>query len=215
MNRFLNAVTAVLCAALVILTWAAFSTDGQGQAEIALAEITKEGLSLSLTPPAGNPGKLEVELCAVRGDVLAKASRSHEGQPVKVQLSADLNPDQPADYYVRWRFDTKDEFKQRSLYFLTQVLETIVVAQREYLAGTEPVIQVLVRDRAAGQPVANAAVRVALIIADKEAAKAEATTNYRGEAPVAIKLPAAEAKNAKLKIEVTTPSSRDTVEETI
>ena len=64
-------------------------------------------------------------------------------------MFAQIDKKDLANYYLRYRFDSGETFRQRSLLFVGEILETTVLGQREFVAGTSPVIRVLVRDRPA------------------------------------------------------------------
>ena len=130
--------------------------------EVALAESSPDAITLDLLPPGGRPGEAEVELLDLGGKLLAKVTVAQVGKPFQAKLTARVNTADPANYYVRYRFNAGEAFRQRSLHFLSELLETRVLGQREFLAGTSPVVRIMVRDRAAGVPVAGAKVRVVL-----------------------------------------------------
>ena len=200
--------------ALVVTEAAREGAAAQGQ-DVKLVALSEKGARLEFTPPAGAAGELQVELCNLEGKVLARAAQAMGRAPHGVALDAELDPKAPASYYLRYRFGAESEWIQKSFFFLTRVLETIVLGQRDYLAGTRPELRILVRDRAAGQPVADAAVTLSL--ADdqgKELFRREARTNPQGEAPIAMELPDREAA-LRLKIEVDAGTAADVVEETI
>ena len=118
------------------------------EGELVLAETSPQSIALDLLPPSGHPGQAEVELLDLDGKLLARASVAHDGKPFQVKLTAEINADDPANYYVRYRFDASETFRQRSLHFLGEVLETRVLGQREFLADTSPIVRIMVRDRA-------------------------------------------------------------------
>ena len=102
-----------------------------------------------------------MELLDLRGKVVAKTSVATVGKPFQVRLAARVNAADPANYYVRYRFDgsgavppAEPAIPQPSCWRLTSL------GQREFFAGTSPVVRVMVRDRAAGVPVPGAKVRV-------------------------------------------------------
>jgi alpha-2-macroglobulin-like protein len=203
-----------LIATATLLAWFAQGELYVPGGEVSLVEMSDRGLTLEFHQ-TGARGTLEAELCQLDGKVLAKASREQTGAPVRLSLSADVKPERSADYYLRYRFATAQEFQQKSLFFLAPQLETIVLAQREYLAGTRPVVQVLVRDRAAGRPMPEAKVHATLMEGGKEVASVRAVTDARGQAPLAIELPDRPIEGAQLKIEVAAAAAKDTVEETL
>ena len=183
--------------------------------EVALAESSPDAITLDLLPPGGRPGDAEVELLDLGGKLLAKATVAQVGKPFQAKLTARVNTADPANYYVRYRFNAAEGFRQRSLHFLSELLETCVLGQREFLAGTSPVVRIMVRDRAAGVPVAGAKVLVLLLKGDKEICATEARTDARGEVAARLQLPAAEFSAARLKVTVQSRTARDTVEETV
>jgi uncharacterized protein YfaS (alpha-2-macroglobulin family) len=156
-----------------------------------------------------------VELYDLTGQMLAKATRRHAGRPVTVQLSAALDANAPANYYLRYRYDSDEEFRQRSLFFLQEILETTVLGQRELMAGTSASLRVLVSDRAAGEPVNEAAVVVTLSEKEEELARYEGTTNARGELVATFALPDRTVEGAQLAVHVASSTAKDTITETV
>ncbi|MGO8689673.1 MAG: MG2 domain-containing protein [Thermoguttaceae bacterium] len=183
--------------------------------EVALAESSPDAITLDLLPPGGRPGEAEVELLDLGGKLLAKVTVAQVGKPFQAKLTARVNTADPANYYVRYRFNAGEAFRQRSLHFLSELLETCVLGQREFLAGTSPVVRIMVRDRAAGVPVAGAKVRVVLAQGEKEICSTEARTDARGEVAARLQLPAGEFTGARLKVSVQSRTARDTVEEAV
>ena len=198
-----------------VAAFAGVAINTPKDADVSLLNISKNGVNLQLSPPDGKAGVLEVELCELEGKVLGKTTVRHKGLSTAVTITAALDSDDPADYFIRYRFDSSHEYTQRSLFLLSEMLETIVLAQREYLAGTTPIIQILVRDRAAGKPVNGAMVHVTLKDNDDILCVREMKTNWRGQAAVQVKLPDKAIKDVQLTIIATTAVSKDVVEERI
>jgi len=204
------------CAAAGLLAVSAADPAVQADSGIDLLEIDADGVTLSMAAPAGTAGTAEVHLRDIDGKQLAAASRKHDGKPFKLVLSAKLDKAKnPENYYLRYRFDTDGPFLQRSLYFMSEILETTVLGQRELVAGTRPVIRVLVSDRAAGRPVRGAAVKLTLNEKDKVIASFSGKTNGRGELVAPINLPDRPIKGAKLTIDVASRTGKDTVTQTV
>lgn len=180
-----------------------------------LVTMNEGGVTLRLSPPTGKAGMLEAVLCELEGKELARATRKHNGQPSDVRLAATLDVSNPASYFLRYRFDTSEPYRQKSLFFLTQLLETVVIGQREYLAGTRPRLRIVVRDRAASLPVQGA--KVSWALADEqgeELSRGEAVTNPYGEAVAVCELPDREAR-LSLNLSVATETSTDMIEESL
>lgn len=183
--------------------------------DLSLLEISSDGIVLEFRPPQDKKGVLEAELYDLDNHLLAKVSRRHEGKPLQVELFAQINKEDPANYYLRYRFDGRQEFRRRSLAFATEVLETIVTGQKEFLAGTQPQIRILVRDRSAGIPIHGATVSVELTKEEKVISKFTWRTDANGEVAATLDMPDEPMDNARLKVIVTTRSATDTVMETI
>jgi uncharacterized protein YfaS (alpha-2-macroglobulin family) len=188
---------------------------GQGGSEVSVLEISSDMVSVEFFPPGDKSGVLEAELYEIDGKLLAKVTRQHKGKPVEVKLLAQIDKDEPGNYYLRYRFNSREKFRQRSLLFLGEILETTVLGQRQFVAGTRPVIRILVRDRAAGAPIAGAHVSVELVHEDKVIAKFTSRSDENGEVAAALEIPDMVLNNATLRIITTTRTSTDTVEETI
>jgi len=216
----------VLCVVLLLhLGSAGFGaqSESQGNAELSLLEITSEKITVEFRPPGGTSGTLEVELYQLDGQLaerlagklLAKVTRKHQGRPLQIEMFAQIDKKDLANYYLRYRFDSGETFRQRSLVFVGEILETTVLGQREFVAGTSAVIRVLVRDRAGGVPIYGADVAVELTHEDKVISKFSAKTDKNGEVAARLEMPDAPLRDAKLKVTVTSKTGKDTVEETI
>ncbi len=188
---------------------------GSGTGSMSLIEASSNSVVIEFRPPAGRPGVLEAELHALDGDLLAKVTRRHAGQPLRVTFVAEIKRDDLANYYVRFRFDSGQAFQQRSLYYSAPVLETVVLGQREFMAGTCPVIRILVRDRAAAAPIVGARVSVELLDQDRVISKFIARTDHHGEVAAPIDMPPSPVKNARLRVKVVSEGAEDTIEETV
>ncbi|MBN1817594.1 MAG: hypothetical protein JW828_09540 [Sedimentisphaerales bacterium] len=197
--------------------WSAITTGQQGSSagSLSLIETTSNRIVVEFRPPARNTGLLEAELYNLEGHLLAKVTRSHNGQALQVTFVAEIDRKNPANYYVRFRFGSNEAFQQRSLYYASPVLETIVLGQREFLAGTRPVIRILVKDRAAAAPIQGAQVSVELTDQDQIISKFTARTDQNGEVSAPLDTPEAPVKDAKLRIHVVSETAEDNIEETI
>ncbi len=183
--------------------------------EIMLLGSSKEGIELEFAPPAAKADTLEAELYDLSGKILAKVTRVHSGEAVKVNMSAPIDPKDLAKYYLRYRTTAKTEFQRRSLYFLKEILETTVLFHRKLVAGTRPMIRVIVKDRAAGKAMAGAKVTLTLKDKDKTIANHEGVTNARGELSAAIPLPDRQIKGAQLTVLVKSRTAEDKIEEAV
>ena len=214
------AVAAALTAVALVLVISGVPAGGLGPAVaggavVELKGTTDKGVELAFAPPDGKAGAFEGELYDLSGKLLAKASRDHRGKPFGVAFQAAINPKDLANYYVRYRFAAAQAFARRSLFFMQELLSTTLLGQRDLVGGTSPRIRVLVQDKAAGAPVAAAAVSVTLAEKDKPIASFEGKTDERGEVVAALKLPDREINGAKLSVKVKSRTSADAVEERV
>jgi len=191
------------------------SPEQQANAELSILEISSDAVSMEFYPPAGKSGTLEAELYELGGKLLAKVTRRHTGRPLRIDLVAQVNKKDLSDYYLRYRFDSNQDFRQRSLLFVGEILETTVLGQREFVAGTRPVIRVLVRDRASGTAIHGAEVAVSLMHEDNVISKFTAKSDENGEVAAQLQMPDTVLRNARLKITVTSRTATDAVEETV
>ena len=188
---------------------------GEKSAELDLVKVTAEGVQVEFNPPSGRAGVLEAELYKIDGTMLAKVTRRHVGRSTRITFVAEVDEKDPANYYLKYRFDSGETFQKRSLFYLGEILETTVLGQKEFVAGTRPVIRIMVRDRASGQPLAGASVSIELVHEEKVVAMLSTKCDARGEVAAPLEMPDKPLKNAKLKVVVTTKTGKDTVEETI
>ena len=187
----------------------------QAGPEVSLVGVADGAVTLEFRPADTTAGLVEAELHALDGKLLAKGSVRHAGKPVTLRLAGGVDEKKAADYYVRYRLGEGRPFRQRSLFFLKEILETTVLAQRDLVAGTSPVVRVLVRDRAAGRPVASSTVTMLLTYKDRVLARTEAKTNLRGEVAASLKLPDLQLADANLKVAVKSRTGEDAVEQTV
>jgi len=178
-------------------------------------QVGSESITVKLHPPGRQSGILEAELRDLEGNLLAKVTRRHKGKPVSVRFYAVIEEKQLENYYLSYRFRTGEPFRKRSIFFMREIIETTVLGQRELVAGTEPMLRIMVRDRAVGEPISGAEVTVEVRHQDAIICRYEDKTNVRGEVSARLKLPDKVLRGARLKIEVKTENSQDTVEETI
>ena len=189
--------------------------ESQINSDLSLLKVSSEGVTIEFYPTARTTGSLEAELYKLDGGLLAKVTRRHRGKPLQIELYAQIDKKDLSNYYLRYRFNSNQAFRQRSLLFVGEILETIVLGQREFVAGTRPVIRVLVRDRAAGVPIPEADVAVELTHEDKVISKFSKKTDKNGEVAARLDMPDMVLRNAKLKITVTSKTAKDIVEETV
>jgi len=184
-------------------------------ADLSLLKVSSEGITVEFYPPDGQRGTLEAELYELGGKLLAKVTRRHIGRGLQIDLFAQINEKDLANYYLRYRFNSGQEFRRRSLLFVGEILETTVLGQREFVAGTRPVIRVLVMDRAAGVAIRGAEVSVELTHEDEVISKFSARTDKNGEVAARLEMPDRVLRNAKLRVVVKSKTATDTVEETV
>ncbi|MFH0965396.1 MAG: MG2 domain-containing protein [Planctomycetota bacterium] len=180
---------------------------------VSLLSISSEGIVLDATPPSAAPGKYSFSLFGP-GGTLASQSGMHSGKPFRVTLNAKVDPAKKPLYAVEWSINGAPP-QRRSLYFLAPVLETILVAPREYLAGTTAIARVVVRDRAAGTPVAGATVSAALERDGKKRQVFSGMTDNVGVALVALAFAPADIGDHRLLISVEYSGQRDELSEPI
>jgi hypothetical protein len=206
----------VLTALLQVVTTSSGSDQhNEANVDLSLREVTSEKITIEFDPPERTSGTLEVELYELDGKLIAKVTRRHKGRPLHIDLVAQIDKKDLANYYLRYRFNSNQDFRRRSLLFVGEILETMVLGQREFVAGTHPVIRVLVRDRAAGIPIRGAEVAVELTHEDKVISKFTAKTDANGEVAARLEMPDMVLRNARLKVSVTSRTGKDTVEETV
>lgn len=187
----------------------------QASGELSLLGITADKVDVEFYPPSGTSGMLEAELYQVDGKLLAKITRRHEGRAIRLELYAQIDKKDLSNYYLRYRFDSSQTFRQRSLVFVGEILETTILGQREFVAGTSPVIRILARDRAGGIPIERADVSVELTSEGRIISKFSSKTDKNGEVAATLEMPDTALRDAKLKVTVTSKSGTDTIEEPI
>ncbi len=211
------AVSAVISIAVPLMssTGSEGNSDNQANADLSLLNVASEGIKIEFYPPQGTSGMLEAELHKIDGGLLAKVTRRHRGRPLQIELYAQIDKEDLSKYYLCYRFDSNQAYRQRSMLFVGEILETTVLGQREFVAGTRPIIRVLVRDRAAGVPIHGADVSVELTHEDRVISKFSKKSDKNGEVATQLDMPDTVIRNAKLKVIVTSKTAKDVVEETV
>ena len=207
MNRRMIQVGLVILYVVVLFTISTSQTvnsnrGSSSQNPISLVGISKEQIIIHFNPPEGKSGVLEAELYTVEKKLLAKISHKHQGTPFEAALTAEVDEKDLANYYIRFRFDGGDTFEQRSLYYLGELLETMVLGQREFITGSQPVIRILVTDMASGNPVEGAEVSVELVHEENILSKFKARSDKNGEVAAVPDIPDTVLNNVKLKVNV-------------
>jgi hypothetical protein len=210
----------LVCASVVVLSTQLICSGTWGQdntvtGNSSLVNVSKGSLTIKFVPPSGKSGTLEAELYDLGGAMLAKVTHKHQGKPLEITFIAEVNPEDLANYYLRFRFNSSENYRKRSLFYLGEILETTILGQRDFIAGTRPVIRILVRDRASGNVIEGAQVAVELTHEQKTLSKFTARSDGNGEVAAPLDIPDRVLDNAVLKVLVTSQTARDSVEETI
>ncbi|NLX07663.1 MAG: hypothetical protein GXY33_21200 [Phycisphaerae bacterium] len=203
------------CLVLVLGWW----TLGHPSAEAGRAELVQasgDELIVRFTPPAGTAGELEAGIHRVDDNrLVAKVTLPHDGRTISVTFACHIGEGELADYYVRYRFASDREFEQKSLLFIREMLRVTVLGQRELVAGTHPTVRILVRDEAVGKPVEGAHVSVQLMSDDTAISEKSYTSDKQGEVLAVLETPDREVEQATLRVEVSTESSGEVVEQPV
>jgi uncharacterized repeat protein (TIGR01451 family) len=182
---------------------------------VALLTVQSDRVDVEITPTEQGPGIFQLELCKLDGSVLAKTEQPHGGKPHRLQLSAAVDPEHTEEYYLRFRSNPARAPQQASLLRLGDILETVVLGQRELIAGTSSLIHILVRDRRTMQPVCGAKLAVSVADEGQQATPVELQTDACGEAAVPLVLPDRAVPSANLMVAVRSNTAWDTVREAV
>lgn len=180
-----------------------------------LLTVQSDRVEVEITPTEQGPGIFQLELCKLDGSVLARTEQPHSGKPQRLQLSAAVDPEHTEEYYLRFRSNPARAHQQAGLLMLGDILETVVLGQRELIAGTSPLIHILVRDRRTLQPVCGAKLAASLAGEGPQAAPVEAQTDAGGEAAVQLALPDRAIPSAHLMVTARSNTAWDTVREAV
>ena len=167
MKRKLTYSSLLICSVVMLMSILLLYSGTLGQDNVtiensSLVKASKDSVTIRFVPPSGKKGTLEAELYNLDGNMLAKVMQKHQGKPLEVTFLAEVNAEDLANYYLRFRFDSSENYRKQSLFYLGEILETTILGQREFVAGTRPVIRILVRDRASGNVIEGAQVAVEL-----------------------------------------------------
>lgn len=220
MTRNVKYSSLLVCTSVAVLSTLLICSGTWGQDNAvteysSLVNVSKGSLTIKFVPPSGKSGTLEAELYDLGGAMLAKVTQKHQGKPLEITFIAEINTEDMANYYLRFRFDSGEYFRKRSLFYLGEILETTILGQCEFIAGTRPVIRILVRDRASGNVIEGAQVAVELSHEQQILSKFTARSDGNGEVAAPLDIPDKVVNNAVLKVVVTSQTARDSVEETI
>ena len=190
------------------------AAGGAKKEEVGLASMTEKGVVLEVAPPSGKAGDFEFTLYGPRGKKLASVSGSHDGAPFEVTLSQKLDVSKRALYAVEWSVNGA-KAQRRSLHFLAPILETVVVAPRDYLAGATTIVRVVVKDRASGALISGASVEAKILTGKRSRRVYSGKTDGDGVALVALDFKAADIGGHRLVIVTEHRGQRDEISEAI
>ncbi|UCF66393.1 MAG: hypothetical protein JSV80_11410 [Acidobacteriota bacterium] len=175
--------------------------------------MTSLGVVLEAEPPSDKPGPFHFALYGPGGKLATHAGQ-HRGRTFTVRLDAAIDEAKTPLYVVEWRYGGSKP-QRRSLHFLAPLLETIVVAPREFLAGTSSVARVVVKDRAAGTPVAGAVIHAALRTGEDEREVFSGRTDRTGGAVIELAFDGAAVGDHRLLVRVAYRGQRDEIDEPV
>ena len=96
--------------------------------DMSLLKISPEAVTIEFYPPQGQTGTLEAQLHDLGGKLLAKVTRPHDGRPLLVDLFAQIDQNDLANYYLQYRFDSGQSFRRRSLLFVGHLKPCLCLA---------------------------------------------------------------------------------------
>jgi len=203
----------VIGASLVLGRVSPVSSDEAAQ--IKILRVSKEEVSLRFDALPVPKGRVFAEITDLDGARLGSASASFSEGTADVAVPAKIDGSQLAKYVLRYRVGREGQTHRKSLFFLADKLQTIVLGQREYFAGSLAGLRVIVRNRTVDQAIEGAEVCISVKRDGSTARLFDGKTNSDGTLDASFTMPAGEEGPAQLKVEVVTDIGKDEVEENI
>jgi len=187
----------------------------EGAAKVKIVRVGKEYVSLKFEGLPTPKGKLYVEITDLDGKELGKGSARFSDGEAEIAIPAKIDGGQLPKYVLGYRVGRGGETHRKSLFHLADRLQTIVLGQKEYYAGSLASLRVIVRNHTADEAVEGAKVTISIEKDGKTTRLFAGKTNAEGTLDPSFRMPAGEDGKAELKIEVETDIGKDEAKESI
>jgi len=183
--------------------------------QIKLLRAAKRNVSLRFEGLATPSGMLYADITDLDGTKLGSASARFSQSAARITIPAKIDATKLAKYVVSYRIGAEGETHRKSLFYLADKLQTIVLGQKEYYANSLAGLRVIVRNHTADAAVEGAKVAISIAREGKESQLFDGKTNAEGTLDASFKMPAVEEGAAELKVAVETDIGKDEVKESI
>ncbi len=184
-------------------------------AQIKILRVGKEQVSLRFGGLPVEEGRLFAEITDLSGSRLGEASASFSGGRTRVIVPAKIDAKHLAKYVLQYKIGREGKAFRKSLFYLADKLQTVVLGQREYYAGSLTGLRVIVRNKSADQAIEGAKVSISVEKEGKLANLFDGKTNAEGTLDASFRMPEGEEGAAELKVEVETDIGKDEIKEGI
>ncbi|MDP2896165.1 MAG: alpha-2-macroglobulin family protein [bacterium] len=183
--------------------------------QVKLIRVGEDDVSLKFSALPRGTERLWAKITDLDGKELAGASRVFDKGELQVRIPAKIDATQLAKYAVEYWIVGREPRYRKSLFYLADKLQTIVLAQKEYYAGSLSGLRVIVRNHTVDEAIEGAKVRVSLKKDDKETELFAGATNADGTVDASFRMPAAGEGAAELAVKVETDIGKEEIKEHI
>lgn len=183
--------------------------------QVKLIRVGEDDVSLRFSGLPRGTGRLSAKITDLDGKELGGGSRVFDSGAVGVRIPAKIDAAQVAKYVVEYWIVGREPHYRKSLFYLADKLQTIILAQREYYAGSLAGLRVIVRNHTVDEAIEGAKVRVSLKKDDKETELFAGETNAQGTMDASFRMPVAGEGAAELAVKVETDIGKEEIKEHI
>jgi alpha-2-macroglobulin-like protein len=203
--------------AALVLALARFAAVAPAASDIQvkLIRVGEDDVSLRFSGLPRGTERLYAKITDLDGKELGGGSRVYDSREIRVTIPAKIDGAQLAKYVVEYWITGREPHHRKSLFYMADKLQTIVLAQREYYAGSLAGLRVIVRNHTVDEPIQAAKVTLSLKKDDKETELFAGKTNAEGTLDASFRLPDAGEGPAELAVKVETDIGKDEIKEHI
>ncbi len=217
-KKLIYAVLAVAIPVLLVggarFVWVSPAAEEEA-AKVKLVRVGKGYVSLTFEGLPMAKGRLYVEIADLDGKEIGKGSARFSDGEAEIAVPAKIDGSQLAKYVLAYRIGRGGKTHRKSFFYLADKLQTIVLGQREYYAGSLAGLRVIVRNHTADEAIKGANVAVSLKKDDEVTQLFAGKTNAEGTLDASFRMPAREEGRAELKVVVEADIGKDEVKENI
>lgn len=201
----------------LILTYGKESNGMTDEAiQIKLEKVAEDWVKFDFRSLPPKKKKLQMVITDLDGEIVGQETMYYSGMETQVRVKARLDKANLAKYTLAYRLGDETEYQRKSLFYLVDKLETILLGQREFLKGGTGSLRVIVRNRSQESPIVGAAVNISMQVKDgREIELYRGMTDPCGTIEALFTVPLIKETEATLKTTVETNIGADKVEESI